>query len=127
MQQGHLSHEHCCPPPVGVQKGALSHGRSQGTWSLKTVRPSLSVSWNQSRHVTRLPVQLWKLQKASPSQLAFDYAPHGTALSTEEQTCCGDSGYTRRKCKFCIWSGFALFVANNALNALVVHVRCCLW
>mmetsp|Transcript_71598 Transcript_71598/g.215215 ORF Transcript_71598/g.215215 Transcript_71598/m.215215 type:complete len:200 (-) Transcript_71598:97-696(-) len=29
-------------------------------WSRKTVSPSLSVSWNQSRHVTRLPVQLWK-------------------------------------------------------------------
>ena len=29
-------------------------------WSRKTVSPSLSESWNQSRHVTRLPVQLWK-------------------------------------------------------------------
>ena len=28
--------------------------------SRNTVSPSLSVSWNQSRHVTRLPVQLWK-------------------------------------------------------------------
>lgn len=28
------------------------------TWSRYTVSPSLSVSWNQSRHVTRLPVQL---------------------------------------------------------------------
>ena len=32
----------------------------ENSWSRKTVRPSLSVSWNQSRHVTRLPDQLWK-------------------------------------------------------------------
>ena len=30
------------------------------SWSRKTVRPSFSESWNQSRQVTRLPVQLWK-------------------------------------------------------------------
>ena len=30
------------------------------SWSRNTVRPSLSVSWNQSLHVTRFPVQLWK-------------------------------------------------------------------
>ena len=29
-------------------------------WSRKTVRPSFKLSWNQSRQVTRLPVQLWK-------------------------------------------------------------------
>ena len=29
-------------------------------WSRKTVNPSFSDSWNQSRQVTRLPVQLWK-------------------------------------------------------------------
>ena len=29
-------------------------------WSRKTVSPSFRVSWNQSRQVTRLPVQLWK-------------------------------------------------------------------
>lgn len=28
------------------------------TWSRYTVSPSFRVSWNQSRHVTRLPVQL---------------------------------------------------------------------
>ena len=28
------------------------------SWSRKTVRPSLRESWNQSRQVTRLPVQL---------------------------------------------------------------------
>ena len=32
----------------------------ENSWSRNTVRPSLSESWNQSRHVTRLPVQLWK-------------------------------------------------------------------
>src|SRR4030095_12392663 len=30
------------------------------SWSRNTVRPSFSDSWNQSRQVTRLPVQLWK-------------------------------------------------------------------
>ena len=29
---------------------------AENCWSRNTVRPSLSVSWNQSRHVTRLPV-----------------------------------------------------------------------
>lgn len=33
---------------------------AENSWSRKTVRPSLRVSWNQSRHVTRLPDQLWK-------------------------------------------------------------------
>ena len=32
----------------------------ENSWSRKTVSPSLSESWNQSRQVTRLPVQLWK-------------------------------------------------------------------
>ena len=30
------------------------------SWSRNTVNPSFSDSWNQSRQVTRLPVQLWK-------------------------------------------------------------------
>lgn len=30
------------------------------SWSRYTVSPSFSVNWNQSRQVTRLPVQLWK-------------------------------------------------------------------
>ena len=30
------------------------------SWSRKTVSPSLRHSWNQSRQVMRLPVQLWK-------------------------------------------------------------------
>jgi hypothetical protein len=30
------------------------------SWSRKTVRPSFRHSWNQSRQVMRLPVQLWK-------------------------------------------------------------------
>jgi len=29
-------------------------------WSRKTVSPSFRLSWNQSRQVMRLPVQLWK-------------------------------------------------------------------
>ena len=30
------------------------------SWSRSTVKPSLRLSWNQSRQVTRLPDQLWK-------------------------------------------------------------------
>ena len=41
---------------------------AENCWSLNTVRPSLRVSWNQSRHVTRLPVQLWKSASRSHSQ-----------------------------------------------------------
>ncbi len=33
---------------------------AENSWSRKTVSPSLRESWNQSRQVTRLPVQLWK-------------------------------------------------------------------
>ncbi len=32
----------------------------ENSWSRNTVSPSFRLSWNQSRHVTRLPVQLWK-------------------------------------------------------------------
>ena len=32
----------------------------ENSWSRKTVSPSLRLSWNQSRQVIRLPVQLWK-------------------------------------------------------------------
>ena len=35
------------------------------SWSRNTVRPSFSDSWNQSRQVTRLPVQLWKYSCAT--------------------------------------------------------------
>ena len=35
------------------------------SWSRKTVRPSFSDSWNQSRQVMRLPVQLWKYSCAT--------------------------------------------------------------
>ncbi|VWD49725.1 hypothetical protein BCO18175_07521 [Burkholderia contaminans] len=33
---------------------------AENSWSRNTVRPSFRLSWNQSRQVTRLPVQLWK-------------------------------------------------------------------
>jgi hypothetical protein len=33
---------------------------AENNWSRNTVSPSLSESWNQSRQVIRLPVQLWK-------------------------------------------------------------------
>lgn len=39
--------------------GSAGRGvRQRRAWSRNTVRPSFSVSWNQSRQVTRLPVQL---------------------------------------------------------------------
>lgn len=51
----------------------------RSTWSLNTVSPSLSVSWNQSRHVTRLPVQLWKLQaEARAGSRVFESTQFGT-------------------------------------------------
>jgi hypothetical protein len=34
---------------------ALLFMSAENPWSLNTVRPSFRVSWNQSRHVTRLP------------------------------------------------------------------------
>ena len=44
------------------------------SWSRKTVRPSLRQSWNQSRQVMRLPVQLWKyscaMTRSMPTKLA---------------------------------------------------------
>ena len=56
------------PPEIargaGTRRGdALDGARVRSlvnSWSRKTVRPSFSESWNQSRQVTRLPVQLWK-------------------------------------------------------------------
>ena len=33
---------------------------AENCWSRKTVSPSFRHSWNQSRQVMRLPVQLWK-------------------------------------------------------------------
>ena len=33
---------------------------AENSWSRKTVSPSFRQSWNQSRQVMRLPVQLWK-------------------------------------------------------------------
>jgi hypothetical protein len=44
------------------------------SWSRKTVRPSFRLSWNQSRQVTRLPVQLWKVLVADH---AFDVGEVG--------------------------------------------------
>ena len=59
------------PRPRGTARGAGIRRRAmrstaresrslENSWSRKTVRPSFSDSWNQSRQVTRLPVQLWK-------------------------------------------------------------------
>ncbi len=42
---------------VGLSAASMS---AVNSWSRRTVSPSLRVSWNQSRQVTRLPVQLWK-------------------------------------------------------------------
>ena len=40
------------------------------SWSRKTVSPSLRQSWNQSRQVMRLPVQLWKYSCAMIASIA---------------------------------------------------------
>jgi len=40
------------------------------SWSRKTVRPSFRLSWNQSRQVMRLPVQLWKYSWAMTLSMA---------------------------------------------------------
>ena len=52
--------------------------------SRKTVKPSLRLSWNQSRHVTRLPLQLWKYScpiTASTRRWAASVAVSGEASS----------------------------------------------
>lgn len=43
---------------VGCKPAPHMGCRQPRAWSRNTVRPSFSVSWNQSRQVTRLPVQL---------------------------------------------------------------------
>ena len=43
---------------------------AQNSWSRKTVSPSLRQSWNQSRQVMRLPVQLWKYSCAITRSMA---------------------------------------------------------
>ena len=40
--------------------GAAAFMSAVNCWSRNTVKPSFNVSWNQSRQVIRLPVQLWK-------------------------------------------------------------------
>ena len=42
----------------------------ENSWSRKTVSPSFRQSWNQSRHVTRLPDQLWKYSWAMIASMA---------------------------------------------------------
>ena len=41
------------------------------SWSRKTVSPSFRLSWNQSRQVTRLPVQLWKYSCATMASIRW--------------------------------------------------------
>ena len=48
-----------------MRETAREYSSPPYSWSRKTVRPSLSDSWNQSRQVTRLPVQLWKYSWAT--------------------------------------------------------------
>ncbi len=50
------------------------------SWSRKTVRPSLSESWNQSRQVTRLPVQLWKYSWPTTDSMLAKSASVAVAL-----------------------------------------------
>ena len=56
-------------------------------WSRKTVRPSLRQSWNQSRQVTRSPVQLWKYSCATTLSMrskSMSVAVAGSASRSEE-------------------------------------------
>ena len=53
-------------------------------WSRKTVKPSFSESWNQSRQVTRSPDQLWKYSCATTPAMASKSA--SVALSWSART-----------------------------------------
>ena len=59
------------PAPAGAERWVVGSMHSmpdwpsRHAWSLNTVSPSLSVSWNQSLHVTRLPVQSAQHRKRS--------------------------------------------------------------
>ncbi len=50
-------------------------------WSRNTVRPSLSVSWNQSRQVTRLPVQLRAQRQPRHIHETATRCPHAPHVS----------------------------------------------
>ena len=58
---------------------ALSAMSIENSWSRKTVRPSFSDSWNQSRQVMRLPVQLWKY--SWPTTLSMLVKSSSTAVA----------------------------------------------
>ena len=65
MQAPHVCQVRVCPSIWGLWLRAqagfdFNREQQRGAWSLNTVSPSFSVSWNQSRQVTLLPVQLWK-------------------------------------------------------------------
>src|SRR5664279_2711563 len=49
---------------------ALASMSMLNSWSRKTVRPSFRLSWNQSRQVMRLPVQLWKYSWPTTDSIA---------------------------------------------------------
>jgi hypothetical protein len=49
---------------------ALATMSMLNSWSRKTVRPSFRLSWNQSRQVIRLPVQLWKYSWPTTDSIA---------------------------------------------------------
>jgi hypothetical protein len=50
---------------VAMRLTARERMSAENSWSRKTVRPSFRQSWNQSRQVMRLPVQLWKYSCAT--------------------------------------------------------------
>ena len=58
---------------------------AENSWSRNTVRPSLSESWNQSRQVTRLPVQLWKYSWATTLSTRSKSASVAVRLSASTQ------------------------------------------
>jgi hypothetical protein len=52
-----------------LPSAACASMSAENCWSRKTVSPSFRVSWNQSRQVTRLPVQLWKYSWATTDSM----------------------------------------------------------
>ena len=98
--------------PRGRRLLQVDRADRRACWSRKTVRPSLRVSWNQSRHVTRLPVQLWKYSCAitpcTRSKSASEAARHERRRRPS-----GRAG-RRQKPANCHWNHESLANISNA-------------
>src|SRR5205085_9992497 len=54
-----------------IRRTARELRSPENSWSRKTVRPSFRLSWNQSRHVTRLPDRKSTRLNSSHSQISY--------------------------------------------------------